>query len=243
MDDEEEEQPTIMQCRYCGNKTVFIPQGSYYQKEYFTLKVSGKKFDFCIWKFWSCATCSKPTIERIDKTSRFSWDHPDDGGYEHEDVISETRNIIYPIDSSILVSLPSPDMPEDVAEDFNEARNIFGYSPRSSAALLRLAVQKLCIHLGQSGKNINNDIAALVKNGLSPQIQKSLDIVRVIGNNAVHPGEIDIQENRETVLALFDIINFIVQEMITRPREINEIYQKLPENALKGIEARDKKVT
>jgi hypothetical protein len=44
-------------------------------------------------------------------------------------------------------------------------------------------------------------------------------------------------------LALFDIINFIVQEMITRPREINEIYQKLPENALKGIEARDKKVT
>ena len=134
-------------------------------------------------------------------------------------------------------------MPEDVAEDFNEARNIFGYSPRSSAALLRLAVQKLCIHLGQSGKNINNDIAALVKNGLSPQIQKSLDIVRVIGNNAVYPGEIDIQENRETVLALFDIINFIVQEMITRPREINEIYQKLPENALKGIEARDKKVT
>ena len=108
-------------------------------------------------------------------------------------------------------------MPEDVAEDFNEARNIFGYSPRSSAALLRLAVQKLCIHLGQSGKNINNDIAALVKNGLSPQIQKSLDIVRVIGNNAVHPGEIDIQENRETILALFDIINFIVQEMITRP--------------------------
>jgi len=233
---------TGVQCRYCGNKTVFKLQGSYYQSDYFTLKTGNDTGEFSIWKFWACATCEKPTIERIDKASSFYTTYSEEEGpEEHEDVFSETHNIIYPLDSSILAPLPSPDMPEDIATDFNEARNIFSYSPRASAALLRLAVQKLCVYLGQPGKNINDDIAALVKNGLSPRIQKSLDIVSVIGNNAVHPGEINLQDNSEIVLALFDIINFIIQEMITRPRELDEIYQKLPENALKGISTRDKK--
>ena len=39
-----------------------------------------------------------------------------------------------------------------------------------------------CGHLGESGKNINDDIAALVKKGLNLMIQQSLDVVRVIGN-------------------------------------------------------------
>jgi hypothetical protein len=38
---------------------------------------------------------------------------------------------------------PLPDMPEDVAKDYNEARMVSSYSSRASAALLRLALQKL----------------------------------------------------------------------------------------------------
>ena len=32
------------------------------------------------------------------------------------------------------------------------------------------------------------DIVSMVKRGLEEQVQKALDAVRVIGNNAVHPG-------------------------------------------------------
>src|SRR5258708_22812888 len=92
------------------------------------------------------------------------------------------------------------DMPEDVADDYNEARAIFVSSPRSSAALLRLALQKLCKHLGEPGKDLNTDIGALVAKGLPTQIQQALDVIRVIGNNAVHPGQIDIREEKELVL-------------------------------------------
>ena len=134
---------------------------------------------------------------------------------------------------------PSTDMPPDVVDDFNEAREVLAKSPRSAAAILRLAIQKLCKHLGQPGENINKDIGGLVKAGLPPRIQQALDIVRVIGNNAVHPGELDLRDDQQTALALFGLVNFIVEEMITRPREIDEIYNKLPSGVLEQITRRD----
>lgn len=135
--------------------------------------------------------------------------------------------------------LPSEDMPEDVAADFCEARDVLALSPRSSAALLRLALQKLCVHLGEKGENINHDIGKLVEKGLSPQIQQAMDSVRVIGNNAVHPGEMDMHDNYDIALRIFSLLNIVVQEMITRPREIAELYGNLPQSQRDAIEKRD----
>ncbi len=145
--------------------------------------------------------------------------------------------MIYPLATT--APFPAPDMPPDVAEDYNEARATLPTSARASAALLRLAVQKLCKDLGQPGENLNEDIAALVKAGLRPQIQQALDVVRVIGNNAVHPGELDVKDNPDSAMALFGLVNMIVQVMITEPKQVTELYSKLPEGALKAIEKRD----
>ena len=147
--------------------------------------------------------------------------------------------MLHPIAS--IAPLPVEDMPADVKEDFIEARNIVNASPRAAAALLRLALQKLMPHLGESGKNINDDIASLVKKGLPEKIQKALDSVRVIGNNAVHPGEIDLKDDAETAIALFELLNMIVAVMITQPKRVDEIYGKVPSGAKTAIEKRDKK--
>lgn len=132
------------------------------------------------------------------------------------------------------------DLPENIKSDYNEAKDIVNISPRGAAALLRLAVQKLCIHLGEKGTNINDDIASLVKKGLPVQMQQALDSVRVIGNNAVHPGTIDLNDKRETALALFGFVNVIAEVLISQPKKIQEFYEKhLPESARASIAVRD----
>lgn len=136
------------------------------------------------------------------------------------------------------VPLPNQDTPKDVKQDYEEAATIAALSPKAAAALLRLAIQKLCVHLGGKGENINDDIAFLVKNGLPEKVQQSLDIVRVVGNSAVHPGQIDI-DDAQIVGNLFDLINVIVETMISVPKKIGNLYSSLPQGALDGIKKRD----
>jgi len=136
---------------------------------------------------------------------------------------------------------PNQDLPEEIIHDFDEARSIISESPRGAAALLRLCIQKLCIHLGEKGKSIDEDIASLVTKGLNPLVQKSLDIVRVIGNEAVHPGIIDLNDNRDIANELLSLINSIADQMLSHPKNIEALYEKLPENKRKAIEKRDKK--
>lgn len=148
------------------------------------------------------------------------------------------EKMLHPVSS--VAPLPSENMPEDVEEDFTEARNIVNLSPRAACALLRLAVQRLMIQLGEKGKNINEDIGNLVKKGLPERIQKALDSVRIIGNNAIHPGEINLKDDIKTAIALFDLINMIIDVMITQPKKVEEIFNKIPEGAKEAIKKRNK---
>lgn len=139
------------------------------------------------------------------------------------------------------VSLPNQDLPKEIISDYYEARDILNKSPRGSAAILRLAVQKLCKELGEKGKNINDDIAELVKKGLPLKIQQALDYVRVVGNNAVHPGQLDLKDNKEIAINLFNLINLIAEVMITQPKEVDKLFSTLPQEQIDAIAKRDKK--
>lgn len=134
---------------------------------------------------------------------------------------------------------PHVEMPEDVKADYEEARGIVGQSPRGACALLRLAVQKLCVDLGEKGDNINDDIASLVKKGLPVEVQVALDSLRVIGNNAVHPGELDLTDDTETATALFSLLNYVVKDRIAEPKARQRLFAKLPQKAVAAIKKRD----
>lgn len=137
---------------------------------------------------------------------------------------------------------PNPDLPEQVKKDYLEAATIARLSPRGAAALLRLAVQRLCQDLSEE-RELNDAIGDLVANGLHPIVQEALDSVRLIGNEAVHPGQMGLEDDHETVARLFMLLNVIAEQMITRPKEVREVYMGLPEEKRNQIDKRDGKVS
>lgn len=148
--------------------------------------------------------------------------------------------IIYPITG--IAASPNNYMPNEVKELYNEAASVCTLSPRSAAALLRLALQILLKALGGEGKNINDDIAKLTKVGvLKDEIKTACDILRVIGNNAVHPGQIDIKDDTEITNSLFGLLNLIVSETLERKAKIDSLYSLLPEGTKAAIAKRDSK--
>lgn len=178
-----------------------------------------------------------------------SWQTIDENGYEGQKVkfalcdccykksLWLGEKMIYPKSSNI--PMPNEDLNQNIIDLYNQARNIYNDSPRGACALLRLCVQQLCVQLGEKGKDLNTDIKNLVSKGLSPTVQQSLDIVRVVGNNSVHPGLINIEDNLDMAVALFSLINFIAEKMITEPKELSNLYQSLPISKLEEIKKRD----
>ena len=131
-------------------------------------------------------------------------------------------------------------------------RNFYSFVPKgfsvatcSSCEDFTLWVNKEIVYpkkttLPPPNDDLNEDIKALVAEGMSPKIQQALDLLRVIGNNAVHPGQINLDDNTEIAQKLFGILNFIAEELITKPKELEGLYADLiPADTQDHIKQRD----
>lgn len=200
-------------CPHCGVLAQFHWAQAHHELKYQNISISKQAIDLFV---AYCQSCQGRLIWLREKG---------------------TTQLVYPGTSS--APLPHSAMPADLVPDYEEARSICNVSPRGAAALLRLVVQKLCKHLGEPGENVNADIAALVQKGLPQRVQQALDIVRVTGNNAVHPGAMDVRDDPEIARRLFALVNLIVENRIAEPAQIDALYKALPSSARDAIKRRD----
>lgn len=145
--------------------------------------------------------------------------------------------MVYP--AATLGPAPHDDMPTAVRCLYEEARGVGHFSRRSAAALLRLALQVLVDDLDPGPGAINDKIGRLVGRGLDQHVQRAMDVVRVVGNNAVHPGRIDLDGDESLVPSLFSLVNVVVEQMIARPKMVEGLFKALPADALAAISRRD----
>ena len=124
------------------------------------------------------------------------------------------------------VDQPNEDLDEKIKDLYREAATIFQDSPRAAAALLRVSIELLFKQLGQKG-SLKDCIDELKEKGLSSKIIDALDICRLIGNHAVHPSRIDLEEEPDKVKFIFSLVNDIAEELVTKPRKMAENYGDL----------------
>ncbi|MBT2717960.1 DUF4145 domain-containing protein [Bacillus sp. ISL-57] len=153
----------------------------------------------------------------------------------------ENKQIIYPFETE----LPNPheDMLEDVKGIYEEAALVYQHSPRASAALLRLGIETMIPQLEEYNikkSSINNMIGELVKKDIPEHIQKGLDAIRIYGNEGIHAGEIHLNDDQENIEYLFELINYMTEELITKKKKLSDFYSKLPLGKREGILKRDK---
>lgn len=197
-------------------------------------------------KSFTCPTCFVFSVQRLFYLYRKDFEAPGQAEFNEQPLyFSKCSNcgseLLFQGDRIVLPegtnSLPpaNSDLSESIQEDYREAGSIYQRSPRGACALLRLAVQKLCVQLGHKGENLNDDIARLVELGLPIEIQQALDALRVIGNNAVHPAELDLRDDKQTAESLFVALNMIADRLVTQKKRMAELFQKLPVSAREQI--------
>ena len=130
---------------------------------------------------------------------------------------------------------PSPEPKLAVApnerREYEEASRILEASPRGAAALLRLTIEKLCKELGVSGESLKDDIPIFVRQHVDARVQKALDAARMIESNAMHPGQIGLEDDRATAERLSSLVNLICEKMIMEPTHLQALYTRLREGA------------
>jgi len=153
-------------------------------------------------------------------------------------VIHATHRMIWPRSDGSVEPLPdaAPDLVRDL---WDEARQVAALSPRSAAALLRLALQLLLHEIEPEHKTIDRAIAAAFANNTPETIVKAMDYVRVTGNQAVHDGQVQMNEDPDVIPALFGLLRYIVDVTLVREAQVNKLFATLPADKQAGIAQRN----
>jgi len=137
---------------------------------------------------------------------------------------------------------PNEELNKDIKKIYNEAAAIFKLSPRASSALLRLCLEELLIQIEIPGKTLNERIGNLIDKRVDVYIRKACDLVRVHGNDAIHPREINMKDDDKIARRLFWLINKIAIVEITEKKEIHKLFDEtISESIKKSILKRDQK--
>jgi hypothetical protein len=135
--------------------------------------------------------------------------------FRHPDDDRTRKSVVVPRGAAR--PLAPPEVPADIASDFNEACLVLVDSPKASAALSRRCLEHLLRERKVSTEeNLSRAIEDALATHLPPNIGDNLDAIRNIGNFAAHPqksersGEIldvepgEAEWNLDVLESLFD---------------------------------------
>lgn len=144
---------------------------------------------------------------------------------------------------------PHSDMPDNVRVLYQEAAEVAAVSRRAGAALARATLERLIKHLDPDASkeaNLASRITRIKDRGVSTPLGQMLDVVRVAGNGALHvedqPDELVVMalndhEGPQLLELFLEVANNLVDEMITKPKTAQGLWDKLPAGVKAQLES------
>ncbi len=194
-----------------------------------------------------CPHCKTPNRFEGVFTNRGTLIIPQYLIHGHLDAVTELRmcrctecgNIIMFFDGDMIYPLgatrpPCPaEVPENIAEDYEEASLVESYSKKTSAALARRCLQNILHERGITKSNLNEEIEEAMHQ-LPTYLSEAIDAIRNVGNFAAHPmkykqtGEVVAVESGETEWIL-DVIEQLFDFYYVAPKKLKERRESLNE--------------
>jgi hypothetical protein len=220
---------SIWTCPYCQATVQQFDLGIVIQ---FTSSFPHQPYYETLFNGTQCSHCARVMIWHIDSSESGFLQRQNQKLYlQHTDSGSIKAKIIYPETRSIGES-PNEDIPPEIQKIYEEARAVAPHSLRAANALLRTVLEKMVIGNGGEGAKLYHKIKNLAdKNVITGQWAETLQNVRILGNEAAHPGEINFDEEVDAAFtnSIFSCINAFAQQTYTRKREDAELAKKAAE--------------
>jgi len=142
--------------------------------------------------------------------------------------------LIYPRSNTL--PLAHADMPEDVVDLYNEARDVAAVSKRAGAAMARATLEKLLRVLLENDKDQLIDLIDQVEPLVDMSTADLLMYVRHVGNSALHVKDapdaalvLVLDDGTEAAMnALFETVNRLVEQLISRPAQTALLTNSVP---------------
>lgn len=173
------------------------------------------------WLYATCQRCRQPSV------------------WHGDDMVYPRRRLGHPAHQ---------DMPPEVSELYEEAAQVATVSRRAGAALARATVERLIKLLDQEApkKATLDQRIERLRPRVSSSLGEMLEVVKYLGNKMLHAedpdklGELvvvalDDTEGPQLVEMLLETINDLVDELITKPKTVAGVRDRLPEALRKKL--------
>ncbi len=129
--------------------------------------------------------------------------------------------------------------PKMIREEYDQALKVKRHDPKSFAMRIRRALEAICSERGAPGKNLDDDLKRLERDGVfPPQVKEIAEVLKLIGNAAAHMKPRKPRNIGDDVEVIDDFFHLIVTYVYEHPARLEE-YNRLLQIELPQIVSND----